>query len=86
MQAAELAILDWIQAHFRCEALDAALPFISWMGNHGEVWIVLAAGLLLFRRYRRNGAAVSCGLILDLVACNMLLKPLINRGRPFLLP
>ena len=85
MQTAELAVLDWIQTHFRCEALDTALTFISWTGNHGEIWIVLAAVLLLIRRYRRSGAAVSCALTFDLVACNILLKPLIGRSRPFLL-
>lgn len=83
MQAAELAILDWIQAHLRCGFLDAALPFISRLADHGEVWIVLAAVLLLLRRQRRYGAAVSCALVLDLVSCNMLLKPLFGRIRPF---
>ena len=38
----ELAILDWIQTHLRCEFLDAVLPAISWTCNHGELWIVLA--------------------------------------------
>ena len=83
MQAAELAILDWIQAHLRCGFLDAALPLISRLADHGEVWIVLAAVLLLLRRQRRYGAAVSCALVLDLVSCNMLLKPLFGRIRPF---
>lgn len=83
MQAAELAILDGIQAHLRCSFLDAALPFISRLADHGEVWIVLAAVLLLLRRQRRCGAAISCALVLDLVSCNMLLKPLFGRIRPF---
>ena len=26
----EFAILDWIQAHLRCDFLDAVLPVISW--------------------------------------------------------
>lgn len=83
MQAMELAILDWIQAHLRCGPLDVLLPSISHLADHGEVWIVLAAVLLLLRRQRRYGAAVSCALVLDLVSCNMLLKPLIGRIRPF---
>ena len=29
MQAFELSILDWIQAHLRCGFLDAVLPAIS---------------------------------------------------------
>ena len=83
MESAELAVLDWIQAHLRCGALDAVLPWISWTANHGEVWILLAAVLLILRRQRRYGAAVACGLALDLVACNLVLKPLIGRVRPF---
>ena len=83
MQAAELAVLDWIQLHLRCEFLDAVLPAISWTCNHGELWIVLAAVLLLLRRQRRYGIVVSCALVLDLVSCNIILKPLVGRLRPF---
>lgn len=83
MQTAELAILDWIQLHLRCDFLDAVLPFISRLCDHGEVWILLTILLLLLRSQRRCGAAMGCALILDLVSCNWILKPLIGRLRPF---
>ena len=83
MQAAEFAILDWIQAHLRCGFLDAVLPAISRTANHGELWIILAVILLLIRGQRKYGASVACGLILVLVSCNIILKPLIGRIRPF---
>jgi len=54
MQTAELAVLDWIQAHLRCGFLDAVLPWISWTCNHGEIWILLAAVLLLLTRRVRQ--------------------------------
>ncbi len=80
----ELAVLDGIQA-LRWGPLDVLMTFVSRIGNHGEVWILLAAVLLAVRKYRREGVAVCCGLILDLLFCNLLLKPLIGRERPFLL-
>lgn len=83
MQAMELAILNWIQSHLRCGLLDVAMSAISWTANHGELWILLALVLLLIRGQRKYGAAVACGLALDLVSCNLLLKPLVNRVRPF---
>ena len=83
MQAFELSILDWIQAHLRCGFLDAVLPAISRTADHGELWIILAVILLLIRGQRKYGASVACGLILDLVSCNIILKPLIGRIRPF---
>ena len=47
MQAAELAVLDWLQAHLRCDFLDAVMPWISRICDHGEIWILLAAVLLI---------------------------------------
>lgn len=85
MQNAELAILDWIQLYLRCGFLDWLMPFVSSLSNHGEAWILLAAVLLLFRQQRKYGVSAACALTLDLVACNMVLKPLIGRERPFLL-
>ena len=83
MQTLELTILDWIQAHLRCGFLDAVLPAISWTCNHGELWILLAVVLLLVRSQRKYGAAVSCALVLDLISCNIIIKPLVGRVRPF---
>ena len=83
MQATELFILDWMQNHLRCGLLDAVLPAISWTCNHGEVWILLALFLVLRKNSRRQGWAVAAALVLDLVCCNLFLKPLVGRVRPF---
>lgn len=83
MQQLELWILDWIQTNLRCGALDVLMPALSWTCNHGEIWIVLAAVLLAVKRYRRQGLAVGCALTADLVLCNLILKPLVGRARPF---
>lgn len=83
MQSLELAVLDWIQLHLRCGLLDTVMPALTRLCDHGEIWIVLAAVLLLLRRQRRHGIALSCALVLNLVSCNLLLKPLVGRLRPF---
>ena len=83
MQLAELAVLDWVQAHLRCGALDAVMVFLSRICDHGEVWILLAAVLLLFPKTRRAGVYLACGLLVDLAVCNLWLKPWIGRMRPF---
>lgn len=78
----ELAVLNFIQT-LRRGPLDAAMVLVSRTGDAGLIWIVLALILLLLRRQRRNGLAVSCALALDLGVCNLLLKPLVGRVRPF---
>lgn len=82
MRALELGILNWIQANCRTGFLDAVLPFVSALCNHGEIWIALAVILLLIRRYRWTGAVLALALILDGLCCNVILKPLIARVRP----
>ena len=83
MQAMELAVLDWVQANLRCGFLDAVLPAITRLSDHGEIWILLAAVLLLTKKYRWAGVSVALALILNLAVCNGWLKPLIGRIRPY---
>ena len=65
MQGFELEILNWIQAHLRCGVLDAVMPAVSWICNHGEVWILLAAALLVMPKTRKAGTCLACALVLD---------------------
>lgn len=83
MQDCELAVLDWIQENLRCEFLDTLMPAISRLSDHGEIWILLALVLLASKRYRSVGLSVAMALILDLICCNLILKPMIGRLRPF---
>jgi len=82
LQTFEFAILNWIQLHCRSDFLDAVLPVISRTCDHGEVWIVLTLLLLAFKKTRRVGLTLSVALVLDLLCCNVILKPLVGRVRP----
>ena len=82
MQVFEFAILNGIQESCRCAFLDAVLPFLSSLSNHGEIWIALALVLLLIPKTRRAGAVLAQALLLEFICCNVILKPLIARPRP----
>ena len=79
----DFAILDFIQAHMRCAFLDAVMPFITHLGTGGILWIALALALICAKKYRRAGLTVAAALILCLIFCNLLLKNLVARPRPF---
>ena len=78
----DLLILDWIQNHLRCGLLDRIVPAITMLGEAGWIWILLALCLLIPRKTRKYGLAVSIALVVDLLLCNVLLKPLVARPRP----
>jgi len=78
----EFEILKWINSFFQSDFMDFLMTKISWIGNNGAVWIVVALVMLALPKYRRCGAVMAAGLILGLVFGNIILKNLIARPRP----
>lgn len=78
----EFQILDFLQ-ELHTSLLDTGMIFVSKLGDKGAVWIVLAILLLLIPKTRRAGILVAAALILDLLLCNLALKPLVARVRPY---
>lgn len=79
----EIQILDWIQNCIRTPFGDLVMPILTSFSNNGEVWIILGIVLLFFRKTRKLGITLLLALLLDLIFCDNLLKPLIARTRPF---
>ena len=82
MYCDEIRILDWIQT-FRTPLGDSLMCLITGIGNAGIIWIVLTCVLLLIPKTRKYGMVVLAALVLDMVLCNGILKPLVGRARPF---
>ena len=82
-QAFDLPILDWIANHLWNPVLDSIMPGITHLGDAGAVWILLALILLFLPKYRKAGLTMASALVIGLVVCNLTLKPLVARIRPF---
>ena len=76
-------ILDWIQAHLQCGFLDAVMPIVTLFGEGGIFWIAWAVLMLVFPKTRKTGIAMAIALIMGVLICNVTLKPLIGRPRPY---
>ena len=76
--------LVWIAEHLRNPVLTPILSFYTQLGNHGLLFIVLAALMLLFRATRKAGAAAGAGMFLGLLVTNLTIKPLVMRPRPWI--
>lgn len=79
----DLGILDFIQTYLKNDILDAVIPFITKLGDGGILWILCSAFLLFFPKTRRVGAVMAISLVLEALCCNMILKPLFARERPY---
>lgn len=78
----EFWILDWLQS-LRTPFLDTVMPMITSLGNGGICWIALTAVLLAVPRTRQSGWVMAAALLTDLVLCNLILKNVIARTRPY---
>ena len=79
----DLPILDWIAAHLWCPFLDAIMPIITLLGDAGIFWIAMAVVLLCIPKTRKIGLGMGAALLIGLLVCNVTLKPLVARIRPY---
>ena len=62
--------------------LDEVMKGITFLGESGWFWILLAVLLFCQKRTRKIGLAVALSLAVGLLLGNMILKPLVARQRP----
>ena len=79
----DLPILEWIQANLQSTLMDTIMPIITLFGEGGIFWIACAVLLLIFPKTRKTGLAMGFALLLGVLVCNVTMKPLIGRIRPY---
>lgn len=79
----EVGLLHGLQDAVGGPFLDTVMPLITVLGDAGIFWIVLAVVLLFFRKTRRAGVTMGIALLAMLLFGNTILKPLIQRIRPY---
>lgn len=80
-------LLRWLMETFSHPVLDKIMIFVSSLGNKGMIWIAIGILLLLFgvknKKRRNSGLLVLLSLAVNFLACNVILKPLVDRTRPY---
>ena len=81
--AVDHVLRSWIVGH-RVSPLDSVMWGLSAVGRGGLVWIVSATALVAFRRLPvRALISLALALLLAAAAVDRVLKPLVDRQRPF---
>ncbi len=77
------AVMEFIQLHFHNIVTDSVFPVLTYLGEAGAVWIVLALAFLVRRESRRWGMIMLCAIAAGFLLGELLLKNVICRERPF---
>lgn len=79
--------LLWLREVFAHPVLDRGMIFVTSLGDKGTLWIVIGVLFLLLgikgRKWRERGLLVLLSLAANALICNLLLKPLVGRTRPY---
>ena len=78
----ELNILDWFQT-LHTPVMDKLMTSVTKLGDAGIFWIILTLIFLIIPKMRKTGVTMAAALIVDLLLCNVLLKNLVARTRPY---
>ena len=80
-------LLRWLMETFSHPVLDEMMRFVSSLGNKGGIWITIGILFLLLgmkhKKWRMRGLLVLFSLAANFLACNVILKPLVDRTRPY---
>lgn len=79
----EYRILDGIRESLSSGVMDVLMKAFSFLAEGGWFWIVLGLVLAIIPKTRKIGVTVLTALILSLIVCNITIKPLAARTRPF---
>ena len=82
-------LLLWLRGFFANSILDSVMLFLTSLGDKGRLWIALGVLFLLLGfwegKWRARGLLVLLSLAANALLCNLLLKPLVGRTRPYVL-
>lgn len=81
----DMQIIQWVSGLEFPKVLDGFMAFLTTIGNAGLVWIAIILLLLIFKKTRGLGIAAAIALILNTLLVNGILKPLVDRPRPFMI-
>lgn len=79
----DLAIMHWVQDVMHNGFLDAVMAALSFIGNHGLIWIIIGIVLVIFKKTRYAGIVMLSALAFGFLMGEGILKHLVNRPRPF---
>ncbi len=76
-------LLIGIQQALNADWLTPVMKFFSLLAEDGIFLILVCLVMMIFRRTRRAGIICTLALAFTFVCCNLILKPLVDRDRPW---
>lgn len=84
IQQIDIDIINFIYINLQHEMVNKGMSFITSLGDFGFIWMLLLSIGFISKKHRRIACISSCAFLLSWIIGAHILKPLIQRPRPFL--
>ena len=78
-------LLIGIQNALNADWLTPVMKAITMFGEGGYFWIAVCLFMMCFKKTRRLGIICTLSLAFTFICCNMIIKPAVDRTRPWVL-
>lgn len=82
----DLAIFEFFEKFIRMDWLNPIMKIITTLGDDGIFFIIIGLVMLFFKKTRKAGVVALGALLVMTLLNNEMLKPLMERPRPYNLP
>lgn len=82
VQGLDNSILLFIKNNMHSPLLDKAMVMITFLGDNGTIWIIIACLLIASKKYRNVGLMALGALLLSSILGDVVLKNMFHRIRP----
>jgi undecaprenyl-diphosphatase len=79
----DTSILEFIRNNLHTPILDRVMIFFTNIGESGAVWLLIALGLIISKKYRKVGLMMLVALVIGYLLGEGVLKHIFKRERPF---
>lgn len=79
----DIDILNSIQNSLKTPLLDNIMQKITTLGDFGIIWIFLLIVFLSTKEFKEVGKTMAIAMLISFIICNLLIKPVVARIRPF---
>lgn len=79
----DAGVMDFVQRHLHNAVTDALFPMVTYLGELGAVWVILAVVLLFFAKTKRCGGLMLLSMLAAFLVGEVFLKNVVDRPRPF---
>ncbi len=79
----DLSVFKFFQEHIYADWLSPIMKFVTDIGEGGIIFIVIGLILMCFKKTRKAGVVALGSLLIMSILNNEILKPIMNRPRPF---